>query len=171
MRRPRRVPPRRHRPEPPETGDAKPEAGRGRYRGGAPSRRRGAGRPGSPKRSWPSRPQTSAGGGPSRRPQAARRHCAYDCPYALFSARRTPRRKAALTGCSRTFASTRDWAALLAVLPLGMAFGAVHALTPGHGKTVLASYLVGSRLALLRGLGVAAALAVTHVGSAVVLAL
>jgi nickel/cobalt transporter (NicO) family protein len=69
------------------------------------------------------------------------------------------------------FASTRDWAALLAVLPLGMVFGAVHALTPGHGKTVLASYLVGSRLAVLRGLGVAGALAATHVGSAVVLAL
>jgi ABC-type nickel/cobalt efflux system permease component RcnA len=46
----------------------------------------------------------------------------------------------------------------------------VHALTPGHGKTVLASYLVGSRLAVLRGLAVAGALALTHVGSAVVLA-
>jgi nickel/cobalt transporter (NicO) family protein len=47
----------------------------------------------------------------------------------------------------------------------------VHALTPGHGKTVLASYLVGSRLAVLRALAVAGALALTHVGSAVVLAL
>jgi hypothetical protein len=34
-------------------------------------------------------------------PQAARRHCAYDCPYALFSAPRTLRRKAALTEGSR----------------------------------------------------------------------
>src|SRR5918994_693887 len=70
-----------------------------------------------------------------------------------------------------SFAATRDWTALLAVLPLGIVFGALHALTPGHGKTVLASYLVGSRLAALRGLGVAGALALTHVGSAVVLAL
>jgi ABC-type nickel/cobalt efflux system permease component RcnA len=46
------------------------------------------------------------------------------------------------------FAATRDWAALFLVLPLGIMFGAVHALTPGHGKTVLASYLVGSRLAV-----------------------
>jgi nickel/cobalt exporter len=69
------------------------------------------------------------------------------------------------------FAATRDWAALFLVLPLGIGFGAVHALTPGHGKTVLASYLVGSRLAVLRGLGVAGALALTHVGSAVILAL
>jgi nickel/cobalt exporter len=57
------------------------------------------------------------------------------------------------------------------VLPLGIVFGAVHALTPGHGKTVLASYLVGSRLALLRSLAVAGTLAVTHVASAVLLAL
>src|SRR6266705_1123553 len=69
------------------------------------------------------------------------------------------------------FAATHEWGALAAVLPLGILFGAVHALTPGHGKTILASYLVGSRLAMARGLAVAGALAITHVGSAVVLAL
>lgn len=36
---------------------------------------------------------------------------------------------------------------------------------------MLASYLVGSRLDVLRGLAVAGALALTHVGSSVVLAL
>ena len=50
------------------------------------------------------------------------------------------------------FASSHDWAALLTILPLGILFGAVHALTPGHSKTLLASYLIGSRLAMLRGL-------------------
>ena len=69
-----------------------------------------------------------------------------------------------------SFAATRDWTALVAVLPLGIVFGAIHALTPGHGKTVLASCLVGSRVAALR-VGVAGAIALTHVGSAVVLAL
>src|SRR5215212_5479727 len=78
---------------------------------------------------------------------------------------------ASLTADLSTFAATRNWAALAAVLPLGVVFGAIHALTPGHGKTVLASYLVGSRLAGLRSLGVAGTLALTHVGSAVVLAL
>jgi nickel/cobalt transporter (NicO) family protein len=78
---------------------------------------------------------------------------------------------ASITADLSAFAATRDWFALLAVLPFGIAFGAVHALTPGHGKTVLASYLVGSRLAVLRALAVAGALALTHVGSAVVLAL
>jgi nickel/cobalt exporter len=69
------------------------------------------------------------------------------------------------------FAATRDWAALAAILPLGIVFGAVHALTPGHSKTLLASYLVGSRLALLRGLAVSTVLAATHVLSSVVIAL
>ena len=69
------------------------------------------------------------------------------------------------------FAASRDLAALAGILPLGIVFGAIHALTPGHGKTVLASYLVGSRLAVIRSLAVAGALAITHVGSAVVLAL
>jgi ABC-type nickel/cobalt efflux system permease component RcnA len=78
---------------------------------------------------------------------------------------------AGITGHLTDFAHTRSWGALALLVPLGIVFGAVHALTPGHGKSVLASYLVGSRLALLRSLGVAGALAVTHVGSAVVLAL
>lgn len=70
-----------------------------------------------------------------------------------------------------SFAATRDWLTLAGVLPLGIVFGAIHALTPGHGKTVLVSYLVGSRLAAMRGLLVAFTLALTHVASAVILAL
>jgi nickel/cobalt transporter (NicO) family protein len=77
----------------------------------------------------------------------------------------------AITADLNAFAATRDWTALFVVLPLGIVFGAVHAMTPGHGKTVLASYLVGSRLAVLRGLSVAGVLALTHVGSAVIIAL
>jgi nickel/cobalt transporter (NicO) family protein len=69
------------------------------------------------------------------------------------------------------FAATRDWNALLTILPLGILFGAVHALTPGHSKTLLASYLIGSRLALLRGLAVSSVLAATHVMSSVLIAL
>ena len=69
------------------------------------------------------------------------------------------------------FAASRDWVALLTILPLGIIFGAVHALTPGHSKTLLASYLIGSRLALLRGLAVSSVLAATHVMSSVLIAL
>src|SRR3954464_6818195 len=77
----------------------------------------------------------------------------------------------AITADLSAFAGTRSWTALAAVLPLGIVFGAAHALTPGHGKTVLATYLAGSRLAVMRGIAVAGVLSLTHVGSAVVLAL
>jgi len=78
---------------------------------------------------------------------------------------------AAVGGYLAAFATTRDWSALLTILPLGIVFGAVHALTPGHSKTLLASYLIGSRLALLRGLAVSSVLAATHVLSSVLIAL
>lgn len=69
------------------------------------------------------------------------------------------------------FAATHNWMTLASVLPLGIVFGAIHALTPGHGKSVLVTYLIGSRLAVLRGMAVAGTLALTHVASAVVIAL
>ena len=37
----------------------------------------------------------------------------------------------AITADLNAFAPTRDWAALFHILPLGIVFGAVHALTPG----------------------------------------
>jgi nickel/cobalt exporter len=37
------------------------------------------------------------------------------------------------------------WSAMLLALLTAFAFGAVHALSPGHGKTLVAAYLVGSR--------------------------
>ena len=51
----------------------------------------------------------------------------------------------AVSSLFNSFAEAHDWRALLILLPLGIVFGAVHALTPGHSKVVLASYLVGSR--------------------------
>lgn len=69
------------------------------------------------------------------------------------------------------FSASGDWLSLMTVLPLGIVFGSIHALTPGHGKTILASYLVGSRLAIWRSAAVAGVLSVTHVASAVLLAL
>lgn len=78
---------------------------------------------------------------------------------------------ASLSADLNAFATSRDWLALLAVLPVGALFGSIHALTPGHGKSVLASYLVGSGLRTARAAGVAILLAAMHIGSAVVLAL
>lgn len=68
------------------------------------------------------------------------------------------------------FAQTRDWLNLAAVMPLGVLFGAVHALTPGHSKTILASYVAGSSLSVARGIGVAVVLSFTHILSAVLIA-
>jgi nickel/cobalt exporter len=78
---------------------------------------------------------------------------------------------AALSADLSSFAVTRDWTILASLLPVAIVFGAIHALTPGHGKSVLASYLIGSRLAAVRAMAVAGVLSLTHVGSAVVLAL
>lgn len=69
------------------------------------------------------------------------------------------------------YSAARDIAVLLWLAPLGVVFGAVHALTPGHSKMVLASYVLGSRLTALRSLTVSIALAFVHVTSAVVIAL
>ncbi len=69
------------------------------------------------------------------------------------------------------YAATPKFSFLVWLVPLGVLFGAVHSLTPGHSKMVLASYVLGSRLTVLRSLTVSIALAFVHVGSAVVLAL
>jgi nickel/cobalt transporter (NicO) family protein len=50
-------------------------------------------------------------------------------------------------------------------------FGAVHALMPGHGKTVLVSYHLGQPARPMEGFANGAILALTHVGLAIVLVL
>jgi ABC-type nickel/cobalt efflux system permease component RcnA len=77
----------------------------------------------------------------------------------------------AVVGDLSAFAESGDWAALLAVLPIGVMFGAIHALTPGHSKTVLATYVAGSPIAMARSVGLAVILALTHVLCAVAIAL
>lgn len=69
------------------------------------------------------------------------------------------------------YAAAPDISILIWLVPLGVVFGAAHALTPGHSKMVLASYVLGSRLSVLRSLGVSLVLAFVHVASAVVVAL
>ena len=50
-------------------------------------------------------------------------------------------------------------------------FGAIHALMPGHGKTVLVSYHLGQPTKLREGVANGAILGLTHVGLALVLVL
>jgi ABC-type nickel/cobalt efflux system permease component RcnA len=69
----------------------------------------------------------------------------------------------------KTFAAGGGWLAFLAFLPMGIAFGAVYALTPGHSKSVLATYLTGSSMKARKALLVS--LSFTHVTMAVLIAL
>ncbi len=56
-------------------------------------------------------------------------------------------------------------------LAVAVALGLVHALTPGHGKSVIFSYFVGQRAGVLDGMRIAAIAALTHGTVAVLLVL
>ncbi|TBB69129.1 ABC transporter permease [Rhizobium leguminosarum bv. viciae] len=71
----------------------------------------------------------------------------------------------------KSFAAGGGWFAFLTFLPMGVAFGAAHALTPGHSKSVLATYLTGSSMKAHKALLVSMALSFTHVSMAVLIAL
>lgn len=71
----------------------------------------------------------------------------------------------------KAFADSQSWTTLVAVLPMGVAFGAVHAMTPGHSKSILATYLAGSSSGMGRSLLVSLVLSFVHVSMAVLIAL
>jgi nickel/cobalt transporter (NicO) family protein len=60
---------------------------------------------------------------------------------------------------------------ILLAMAAAILFGAVHALMPGHGKTVLVSYHLGRPTRPMEGFVNGSILAVTHVGLAIVLVL
>lgn len=70
-----------------------------------------------------------------------------------------------------SFATTGAWSELATYLPMGILFGAVHALTPGHSKAVLATYLTGSTASVPRALATSLALSFTHVTMSVLIVL
>ena len=72
------------------------------------------------------------------------------------------------------FRAARESTSALGPLPLmstAFAFGAVHAVTPGHGKSVVASYFLGQSGPARRGLAMSAKVIATHVLSAILLVL
>jgi ABC-type nickel/cobalt efflux system permease component RcnA len=62
-----------------------------------------------------------------------------------------------------------DARAMVAAMAAAVLFGAIHALMPGHGKTVLISYHLGQPSKLMDGIANGAILALTHVGLALAL--
>ncbi len=71
-----------------------------------------------------------------------------------------------------TIFSVVDLTPLIIVLSLvtAFAFGAGHALTPGHGKTLMAAYLVGTRGTPLHAVGLGLSVAISHTIGILVLA-
>lgn len=74
-------------------------------------------------------------------------------------------------GMAESMRSATDMTGLPALMSLAFLFGVVHALMPGHGKTVLVSYHIGRGARWHEGLTTGTLLAVTHVGTVVVLML
>lgn len=62
---------------------------------------------------------------------------------------------------------TENFSFLFYIFALGisLALGALHALTPGHGKTVVAAYLVGSRGTTWHAIALGSIVTLTHTGS------
>lgn len=57
------------------------------------------------------------------------------------------------------------WSTIALAVAAAVGFGAIHALSPGHGKTVVAAYLVGSRGTWRHAVFLAAVVTVTHTSS------
>ena len=76
-------------------------------------------------------------------------------------------------GVDRLIAAMRDparslWVTVVAI-GLAMALGAFHALTPGHGKTIMTAYLVGTGGRVRDALALGASVTVTHTSSVLVI--
>jgi ABC-type nickel/cobalt efflux system permease component RcnA len=67
------------------------------------------------------------------------------------------------------FLDTQQGLAVLLLLAAG--FGAAHALTPGHGKTLVAAYLIGQRGTVWHALVLGLVTTLTHTGGVIVLAI
>jgi nickel/cobalt transporter (NicO) family protein len=59
---------------------------------------------------------------------------------------------------------------IIVLLFLAAGFGAAHALTPGHGKTLVAAYLVGERGTALHAVILGLVTTITHTGAVIALA-
>ncbi|VVT12275.1 ABC transporter permease [Hoeflea sp. EC-HK425] len=69
----------------------------------------------------------------------------------------------------KAYAETGDWSQLAVFLPMGILFGAVHAMTPGHSKTVLAAYTAGTGQDLWPALRLAFVLSAVHIGTSIII--
>lgn len=78
---------------------------------------------------------------------------------------------ATITTLQRFVRAPADGSVTLAGLGVAILLGALHALTPGHGKTLVAAYLVGRRGRPRDAFALGGVLTVTHTGSVVAIGL
>ena len=79
--------------------------------------------------------------------------------------------QSALAQAFRDATTSGDLAQAAVVMLLAAVFGLVHAIGPGHGKSVMVSYFVGREAKVRQGLLASVKLIATHVGSAILLVL
>ncbi len=70
-------------------------------------------------------------------------------------------------GGLKTVSAAADPEKLVLAMGFAVLFGLVHALMPGHGKSVIVSYYLGRPGRLLGGVATSALLVLTHVGMAI----
>lgn len=71
----------------------------------------------------------------------------------------------------RLYAQTGDWSQLAVFLPMGIVFGAVHAMAPGHSKVLLAAYTAATPGSPWHALRTAFILSAVHVSVSVLIVL
>lgn len=71
----------------------------------------------------------------------------------------------------KALASGTELFTLITAVWIAALFGLVHAVMPGHGKTVLVSYFLSRPAKVIAGLSASVILVLAHVGSAVLLVL
>jgi ABC-type nickel/cobalt efflux system permease component RcnA len=76
-----------------------------------------------------------------------------------------PARPGVDLGAFASLVDNHGFVLVLSALALAVAFGAWHALLPGHGKTLMAAYMVGSETKVRQAVAVGSAVAVMHTAS------
>ena len=79
------------------------------------------------------------------------------------------RLNAEIAGSMRAIGQGGSLPSFLLALAFAFAYGAIHAFGPGHGKLVIVSYFLGREVRVVRGVAMAAQIAVVHVIAAVVI--
>ncbi|MEE8591157.1 MAG: hypothetical protein V3T35_07535, partial [Spirochaetia bacterium] len=66
---------------------------------------------------------------------------------------------------------SRNPGAIFILIGISFFYGVVHALGPGHGKSIAASYFLSTEVPLTRGLLMGGLIALLHAGSAIIVVL